>query len=174
MRKLRAGDGCGCCELRRWQRVGSVVGLGSHPVVEIREETVQELAGGIAHGEQLDGGGDLLFERVARLQEVQKIARNERAERVRDDDDLVVAAAVGGILERVDVAECGHVTLKNAGAGRRFAGRVSEIGVDVENDAQNHASAAGKASEDDGGCEDLGIDDLNGPLLECGQQVNQP
>ena len=78
--------------------MGSIIGLGSHPVVEIREKTVQELAGGITHREQLDGGGDILFERVARLQEVQKVARDERAERVRDDDDLVVAAAFPGLL----------------------------------------------------------------------------
>lgn len=62
VRQLCVGDGCRCHELRRWQRVGSVVRLGLDPIVEIRKETVQELAGGITHGQQLDGDGDLLFE----------------------------------------------------------------------------------------------------------------
>ena len=66
---------------------------------------------------------------------------------MRDDDDLVVAAVVGGVHECVDVGERGHVPFKNAGAWQRLARGVSEIGIDVENDAQNYASAAGKAGK---------------------------
>jgi len=174
MRKLLIGYGLGRFELGRRQRVGSVVGLGFYPVVKIGEETVQKLAGRIAHREQLDGSDDLLLERVARLQEVQKIAGDERAEGMRDDDDLVIAATVDGILERVDVTERGHVSLKDAGTGWGIARRVPQIGVDVEDDAQNHASTAGQTGQDDRGGEHFGINNRQCPGLQRIQPVPQP
>jgi hypothetical protein len=62
---------------------------------------------------------------------VQDVARDERAERVRNNDDLVIAVAVG-VPKPGNITESGHVTLEDPSPGWCLHRSVAEISVDVE------------------------------------------
>lgn len=83
-----------------------------------------------------------------------------------DDDDLIVAVAVD-VPKCGDVAEGGHVTLEDPGAGWGIARGITKVGVDVEDNTEDGASAAGGVDEEDCGSERLAVDDGLGPLSEC-------
>src|SRR5579864_184629 len=108
---------------RRLQRFGTVVGIVSHPVIQVREEAVQQLAHGVSHGEQSDGNfSSVLVAPVAKflqrrivllmLQKIEEVSRDERAQAVRHDHYPVVTASVRSAILR-NVPQQRNISLKN-------------------------------------------------------------